>query len=482
MKTDLHPFLPTEVPGSSKRPLGEARCPAPSVQEIIKGDALKAPPVLTHEHYEYMGSEDVGYARYYSPEFFEREIEKIWKKTWQWVCREEHIPEAGDYYVYEVAHLSFLIVRTETGAIKAFYNSCMHRGTKLRASEGTGSATELRCPYHGWAWSLAGELKRVPCAWDFAHVTPEKFKLDEAHVATWGGFVFINPSEQPVPLKEFLGVLPEHFKNWDIDNRYVDLHMAKELPCNWKTAQEAFLESYHVLETHPQLLEGVGDANVQYDVYGDHVSRFFAALGVNSPHLSEPLSEQELLNKMLVGDRSVLGDDMTVKPGETARIVMARYLRKVLGEKYKSDLSRFSDSEMIDTIEYTLFPNMFLFPGLSLPMVYRFRPLGLDPNRTLFEILLLRPVPDGGARPAPAEVARVTENESYSIVPGFDPAFGHVYDQDTNNLRAAQQGFRAAKKKGATLANYQEIRIRHFQRTVDKYLNAAAAHPRSNGH
>jgi hypothetical protein len=169
-----------------------------------------------------------------------------------------------------------------------------------------------------------------------------------------------------------------------------------------------------VLETHPQLLEGVGDANVQYDIYGDHVSRFFAALGVNSPHLAQPLSEQQLLNRMLVGDRSVLAEDMTVKPGETARIVMARYLRTVLGAKYGSDLSRFSDSEIIDTIEYTLFPNMFLFPGLSLPMVYRFRPLGLDPNRTLFEILFLRPIPDSGVRPAPAEIAHVTEGESYA--------------------------------------------------------------------
>jgi len=117
MKTELRPFLPADVPGVSTTIPGEARCPGPSVQEIIRADALKAPPVLTHERYEYMGSEDVDYARYYSPEVFEREIERIWKQTWQWACREEHIPEPGDYYVYEVAHLSFLIVRTESRAI-----------------------------------------------------------------------------------------------------------------------------------------------------------------------------------------------------------------------------------------------------------------------------------------------------------------------------------------------------------------------------
>jgi hypothetical protein len=288
--------------------------------------------------------------------------------------------------------------------------------------------------------------------------------------------VFLHPGAHPPPLEEYLGVLPEHFRDWEMDRRYVALHAAKELPCNWKAAQEAFLESYHVLETHPQLMAGVGDANVQYDTYGPHVSRFYAALGVNSPHLAEKLTEQELVGRMLVGDRSVLSDELTVRDGETARIVMARFLRKVLGEKYGADLSRWSDSEMIDTIEYHLFPNMVLFPGLSLPMVYRFRPLGLDPERTLFEILFLRPVPeDGRPPPLPAEVVRVAEHESYASVPGFDPAMGHVYDQDTNNLRAQQQGFRTSVKRGQTLGNYQEVRLRHFQGTVDAYLARHAA-------
>jgi nitrite reductase/ring-hydroxylating ferredoxin subunit len=471
MQTQFKPLLPQDVPGAASLAPGAARCPAPSVQEIIRGDAFKAPPVLSHEHYEYLGSRDIDYTRYFSKEFFDQELDKIWSKTWQWVCREEHIPHAGDYYVYEVAHMSFLIMRTEGGAIKAYYNSCLHRGTKFRASEGAGHTAEIRCPYHGWTWSLEGELKKIPCPWDFPHVKPADYRLPTVHVDTWGGFVFINMQDTPPSLREYLGVLPDHFKTWGLEERYVELHMAKELPCNWKTAQEAFLESYHVLETHPQLLAGVGDANVQYDIYGEHVSRFFAVLGVNSPHLDRPLSEQELLNAMLVGDRSVLGDDMTLKPGETARIVMARYLRKVLSEKYQCDLASFSDAEMIDTIEYHIFPNMVLFPGLSLPMVYRFRPLGRDPSRTLFELLFLRPVASDGRRPEPAEVVTVSEQESYSIVPGFDPAFGAVYDQDTNNLRAQQQGFLAGKKRGQTLGNYQEIRIRHFQQTVDQYLS-----------
>lgn len=460
------PLVPGDYAGL---PPGAARCPGPSVQDIIAADALAAPRVLRESSYAFQGDSDIPYERYVSDQYFAREMKELWPKVWQWACRLEHIPQVGDYYVYELGTYSFLIVNTEAG-IKAYYNACLHRGTKLRAEEGIGSAKELRCPFHGWTWSLEGALKRVPCAWDFPHVNPDDYRLPEVRVGVWAGFIFITMDDNAAPLEDYLDVLPAHFRDWDLENRYIESHLAKVLPCNWKTGLEAFLESYHVFETHPQLLQGTGDANVQYDVYGDHVTRFYAAGGVSSPHLEQPLSEQELVDSMLIGDRSVVTDELTVGPGETARIVMARYLRKILGQKYGTDLGRVSDAEMIDTIEYHLFPNMVLFPGLSLPMVYRFRPLGTDTERCLFEILFLRPVSDTGERPDPPEVCLVSEEDSYAVVPGMDPILAHVYDQDTANLRAQQQGFKASKKAGQTLGNYQEVRIRHFQRTVDRYL------------
>lgn len=468
-KIDM-PLTPGDYAGLEP---GAARCPGPSVQDIIASDAMPAPEILRSSRYEFLGDQDISYSRYISPDFFQQELDELWPRVWQWACRLEHIPEVGDYYVYELGTRSFIIVNTVSG-IHAYYNACLHRGTKLRSEPGMGSARELRCPYHGWTWTLEGELAKVPCAWDFPHARPDDYRLPEIRVETWGGFVFINMDPEARPLQEYLEVLPEHFHNWPMEQRYTELHMAKVLPCNWKTAVEAFLESYHVLETHPQLLQGVGDANVQYDVYGDHVSRFYAASGVNSPHLAQPLSEQELVNSMLVGDRSVLSDEMTVQPGETARVVMARHLRKTLGERYRVDLSDTSDAEMIDTIEYHLFPNMVLFPGISLPMVYRFRPLGREVERCLFEILFLRPLAEGEARPDAPEMVMVSEEESYACVPGMDPSLAHVYDQDTANLRAQQQGFWASKKQGETLGNYQEARIRHFHRTLDRYLDKEA--------
>lgn len=451
---------------------GEARCPnAPTTQQIIHRDGRPVPAVLELESPRFLGDADIPFDRYTSPSFFQQEMEKLWPKIWQWACREEHIPEAGDYYVYEIGPYSILVVRNNEGAIKAYHNSCLHRGTKLRPSNDIGSATELRCPYHGWTWSLDGALVRTPCAWDLPHVKPEDYRLPEVQVALWGGFVFINMDPEAEPFERYAKTLIEHFKDWKLEDRYVELHIEKELYANWKASQEAFMENYHTHETHPQLMQGNGDENTQYDIFDDHVSRFYAANGVNSPHLKTPLSEQELVNTMLVGDRRVVNDDMILKPGETARVLMARMMRQVLGEKYKHDMSRYTDTEMLDVQEYALFPNMTLFPGLSLPMIYRFRPIGMNPNRSLFELIFLRPVPDDGTRPEPAQPVRLSEDESYTTVDGIDPGFGHVYDQDTGNLRCQQEGFMAAHKKGQTLTNYQESRIRHLHQTLDKYLS-----------
>lgn len=450
---------------------GAARCPrGPSTQEIVHRDGRPVPPVLAMENYKFLGDEDVSLERYYSPDFFALEMKNLWPKVWQWACREEHIPELGDYYVYEIGPYSVLIVRTQDGTIKAYHNSCLHRATKLRPTGSEGNATELRCPFHGWTWDLEGELKRVPCPWDLPHVTADSHRLPQVRVGLWGGFVFINLDDNAPSLEEYMAPLPDHFKDWDIANRYIDLHIEKELFANWKTAQEAFMENYHTQETHPQLLYGNGDENTQYDIFSETVSRFYATNGVSSPHLPKPMTEEELINTMLVGDRTLLGDQLKLGEGETARVVMARVLRKVLGETYKADLSRFTDTEMLDTVEYSLFPNMVIFPGLSLPMVYRFRPLGMDPDRCLFELIFLRPVPDSGERPEPAVPQRLGERDSYTKATGIDPAFGYVYDQDTNNLRDQQEGMKASRKQAQTLTNYQEVRVRHFQQTMDKYV------------
>ena len=125
---------------------------------------------------------------------------------------------------------------------------------------------------------------------------------------------------------------------------------------------------------------------------------------------------------------------------------------------------------MLDCFSYTLFPNTFLFPGISLPMVYRFRPDPDDHRKTIYEVMFLRPVPVDGTRPEPAEPVYLRDDQSFTEAEGMDPGFGAILDQDTENLLLQQEGLEASAKPGITLGNYQEIRVRHFERAVDKYL------------
>ena len=114
---------------------GAARYPgAPSTQEIIASDRVKAPGWVCSESYEFLGDEDVSTDRYTEAAYAEREFERLWTRTWQFACREEHIPEVGDYHVYDIGRHSFIVTRVAVNEVRAYYNACLHRGTKLRAS------------------------------------------------------------------------------------------------------------------------------------------------------------------------------------------------------------------------------------------------------------------------------------------------------------------------------------------------------------
>lgn len=449
-----------------------ARYPGDSVQDVLRadGDITRQPESYRSESYRFLGTEDIAFDRFTSAEFFHAEVERMWPRTWQWACREEHIPEPGDFYVYEVVGYSFIISRTDDGEIKAFYNACLHRGTKLKPGNSEGSGSDFTCPFHAWKWNLDGTLKDLPCQWDFPHVDKAKFTLPEARVGVWGGFVFINMDPDAPSLEEWLDPLPEHARAAALEDRYVSLHVEKELPCNWKVAMEAFMESYHLVGTHPQLLVANGDINTQYDIYSDTVNRLFALTGVTSPNYKGESDEQLILDSMVLGDREALGGRLEVPEGGTARHVMARFFKDALRDNIAADVDSLSTSEVIDTLQYFVFPNGFFFLALSFPVMYRFRPSGRDPNKSVFDLLLLPSLPRSGERPFPAERHYLGVDESFTTVPGMDAALGHVFDQDTGNMQAQQEGFYASYKTGETLANYQEVRIRHMHQTLDRFL------------
>ena len=452
------------------------RCPGMSYQDIVKSDFVRAPdgsvpevlrPVIDVQQ----AVADIPFDRYLTQAWFDREMTDLWPRVWQMACREEHVPDVGDYFVYDIGRYSIIVVRT-AGGLKAFHNSCLHRGTKLKPSHSTGfTGSSIQCPYHGWTWQLDGTLDPVPCAWEFEHLNYAANRLPEALVGVWNSFVFINMDLNAIPLQDYLEVMPEHFSHWwSFEHWTIASHVEKELSCNWKTAQEAFMEAYHTPVVHPELTRVVGDWNMQHDIYGPHTSRDLCAMAVTSPSRPHQITQEEMLENRLAGGPQQKRTG-SIPEGQTARSVIAARLREDIREKFGRDLAHLSDAEMIDSLKYNLFPNLFVYGGPGLPQLHRIRPMGEDPNRCVMEFIRLMPIAPGAPRPEPAQVQRITEEESFQGLKGIDPFSARVLDQDTNNLRWQHEGMRASRKGAETLSSYQESRIRHFHSTLNVYLS-----------
>jgi phenylpropionate dioxygenase-like ring-hydroxylating dioxygenase large terminal subunit len=444
-----------------------ALSPGPSVQELLAREANPVPAHLGEVAFEFMGSDDVPVASYVSPELARLELERMWSRVWQMACREEEISAVGDHVVYEIGDWSILVIRSSATRIRAFHNVCLHRGRILR--ERDGHCLKLRCPFHGFTWNLDGELVEVPARWDFPHVENEKFRLPEVKVGTWGGFVFVNLDPASSSLEAYLGGLPAHFRDWALEDKFKAVHVAKVVAMNWKVGVEAFIESLHVEATHPQIMPTTGDTNTQYDIYAGerHWNRMITPFAVSSPQLRPSLSEQEIYDAMAAQGQAMPGTQ--VPPGTTARALAGEHMRKLVGMMSGRDLENVTDAELLDAIQYFVFPNFFPWGGYFLNIVYRFRPVGADPHRALMEVMMLMPVPPAGPRPAPAVMRLLGENEEWTDAPELGP-LGPIFKQDMNNMPFVQRGLRAARKPGITLANYQESRIRHLHKTLSAYL------------
>ncbi|MCX2980142.1 aromatic ring-hydroxylating dioxygenase subunit alpha [Halieaceae bacterium IMCC14734] len=453
-----------------------ARNPSWNYQDLLDGEVNAVPDALRASTEPYLGSDNIPIERWTSREFYDLEVEKMWSKTWQMACRESHIANPGDYHVYDVAKYSILVVRNEAGEIKAHHNSCLHRGRALKRGTGT-DAKELRCPYHGFTWSLDGDFVGAPCQWDFPHVDEDNFALPAVKTATWGGWVFINMDPDAQELEEYMGILPEHFKRWPAERRYVAMHVQKVINANWKAVVEAFIESYHALVTHPQLLPYQGIENSQYDVWGDNVSRTITSSGTINPSHEDEYTQADSVAYIAGADSALVGETEAVtESGDDmlARDVLANKNYADFSEQAGEDLREYSTkAELMDAILYLLFPNFAPWAGYGPVLTYRHRPNGNDHKSCVMDIFILAQYPEGEERPADATTVRLEAEQPFSDAEEVMGAgLARVFDQDGSNLPQVQRGMEASAAGEVVLGNYQEVRIRQFHRTLDKYLNA----------
>lgn len=442
--------------------------PVVSYQELLAMDQRPSPSFFARTTLD-LGTDPIPASNYTSPEYFEREKQKMWFRTWQYAVGEDEIPNSGDTYVYELLGQQVIVVRQTDGSIRAFKNVCRHRGRKLVGE--SACKTSFRCAYHGLTWSLDGKLIENPFAWDFPQLGADDIPLLDVRCESWAGLVFINLDPEAKPLLEVMAPMPDHFAHWKMENCYKSAHVGKIADANWKVCAEAFIEPHHVICTHPEYNLFSGYDSTQHDILSDHVSRFMSPTGVTpGPFLDRDIDDNRRLELMLAaGNRALdMSKKVELPEGMSSRTFSANSVRQMVAERTGYDISENSDADVLDGIAYDFFPNFHLWGGFKDKISYRFRPI--SHNKTLMEVFMFSLAPKDGPRPKPAEMLMLRDDQKWAEATQLG-SLAPVFDQDYSNMGPVQEGLVALGDEGLHLSKYMEVRCRNLHRMVEEYMN-----------
>jgi Rieske 2Fe-2S family protein len=188
-----------------------------------------------------------------SPEIFAQERERIFFSEWLCVGHQDELRAAGDYCVHLVLGESVIVLRDKDDVLRAFYNTCRHRGTRI-CNERSGHLGEgLTCPYHAWRYSLDGRLVGAPHMDTVDGFAKADYALRAVAVTLWEGFIFINLAKRPVPPETVFAPLAGKFTEWNLPNLRLARRIEYDASANWKLIFENYSECYHCPLVHPGL-------------------------------------------------------------------------------------------------------------------------------------------------------------------------------------------------------------------------------------
>jgi nitrite reductase/ring-hydroxylating ferredoxin subunit len=192
---------------------------------------------------------------YYDATPYARDLEVFWYRRWIAAVRDEELAEAGDWRVVRIGTQSIVVLRGEHGELRAFHNTCRHRGSILCTEEaGRFARQRIVCPYHSWTYDFGGSLIATPRRMPTPDFDSKKLSLFEVAAASWGGFVFVNlDARKARPLAEALGELPERFARYGFDRLRIGKRIVVDVHANWKLLVENFSECFHCPPAHPEL-------------------------------------------------------------------------------------------------------------------------------------------------------------------------------------------------------------------------------------
>ncbi|WP_165073938.1 aromatic ring-hydroxylating oxygenase subunit alpha [Paludisphaera rhizosphaerae] len=193
-------------------------------------------------------------ARFYVDEaHYAAELERLFLARWFYAGREAEIPRRGEYVLREVGDESLIVTRSDDARIRAFFNVCRHRGTRLCEAPAGSFGGAIRCPYHAWAYDLSGRLLGAPTMEQCPDFRAEDYPLIEARTTVWDGHIFLSLADDPPPLGERLGMLVDKFQPWKMAEMVLAERVVYEVAANWKLIIQNYSECLHCPGVHPAL-------------------------------------------------------------------------------------------------------------------------------------------------------------------------------------------------------------------------------------
>ncbi len=360
-------------------------------------DAIPVPPIPVE--------------RYSAAEFFEAEREHLWQRSWLFAGHVSDLTHNGDYQIFERTGAPIVLVRGNDGEVRAFYNSCRHRGGPV-VRDACGTAKRLTCGYHSWSYSLEGDLKAVPDERSFAELDKGALGLVPVRCETWEGWIFVNEDPDAIPLLEYLGPLCEQMAEVDGPSLRHIGNQTHQVAANWKAMVDAFLEVYHIRTVHQD------NAALLYDDSTVTVAML--------PNGHSRLSVAVRPEMMGIMDPSPAADNPSV------------------GQLWRETSTSFG-----------IFPNVVATPDTgAFPMLCMWP---IDHRNTELELQWF--APDWGEGDTPAE-----NTMRMSL-------FETVMGQDTSNMAAIQKSMESRGARPLQIGWHERL-IHHFQRAIDIAIGA----------
>ena len=185
---------------------------------------------------------------YTSEAFYQREVEQIFLKQWNFAGRLDEIPDSGDYMSLDFCGEAVIGIRGKDDVVRAFANVCRHRSARLL--EGRGRCRTIVCPYHSWVYDLDGTLLRMKGMEQTAGFDPAENGLIPLQVESWAGFLFVSFANDVMPLEEHLGDMTEQYASYRFADMLCVRRRSYDLKCNWKLYIENAMEDYHTATVH----------------------------------------------------------------------------------------------------------------------------------------------------------------------------------------------------------------------------------------